>query len=289
MPNLAGFYQSEYIFFTPQLFCQKIQTMSKIKFWKYQANGNDFVIVDNREDELQISSEQIRRMCDRHFGIGADGFMFVNVSEDANFEMLYYNSDGQISSMCGNGGRCIAMFAYLNEIAGERMEFKAFDGIHIAIIEDRMSHNLCDVSLSMTNVEEVQKNDQFYFLNTGSPHYIEFVKKVAELDVFTEGRKTRQSERFMPDGTNVNFVELRDERLFVRTYERGVEDETLSCGTGVTASAIAAYFITGKNSQIVHTTGGEFVVDFIHQQGDRFTDIWLRGPAELVFEGEILL
>jgi len=263
--------------------------MSKIKFWKYQANGNDFVIVDNRENKFRFSGEQIQKICDRHFGIGSDGFMFVNSSDDADFEMLYYNSDGQISSMCGNGGRCIAMFAYLHEIAGERMKFKAFDGIHEAIIEERMSHNLCDVSLSMSDVEEVQKNKLFYFLDTGSPHYVEFVDKVAELDVVAEGRKTRQSEQFMPDGTNVNFVELHDDRLFVRTYERGVEDETLSCGTGVTASAIAAYFITGKNSQIVHTTGGEFVVDFQHHQDDRFTDVWLRGPAERVFKGEIVI
>lgn len=261
--------------------------MSKIKFWKYQANGNDFVIVDNREDELQLSNEQIQKICDRHFGIGADGFIFVNSSDKADFEMVYYNSDGQISSMCGNGGRCIAMFAYLHEISGEQMEFKAFDGFHNAIIEDRMSHNLCDVSLSMADVDEVHKSKLFYFLDTGSPHYVEFVEQVAELDVVSEGRKTRQSERFMPDGTNVNFVEIRDERLFVRTYERGVEDETLSCGTGVTASAIAAYFVTGKNSQIVHTTGGEFIVDFKPHPGDRFTDVWLRGPAELVFEGEI--
>ena len=261
--------------------------MLKIKFWKYQANGNDFVIVDNREGEIQLTSEQVQKICDRHFSIGADGFIIVNQSNEADFEMVYYNSDGLISSMCGNGGRCIAMFAYLNEIAGERMKFNAFDGIHEAIIEDRMNQCLCDISLSMTDVYEVQKHEQFYFLDTGSPHYVEFVEHVAEMDVLTEGRKTRQSERFMPDGTNVNFVELRDERLFVRTYERGVEDETLSCGTGVTASAIAAYFITGKNSQIVHTTGGEFVVNFTYSEDDKFTDIWLRGPAELVFTGII--
>lgn len=261
--------------------------MSKIKFWKYQANGNDFVIVDNREYKLQLSGEQIQKICDRHFGIGADGFMFLNVSDDADFEMQYYNSDGQISSMCGNGGRCIAMFAYLNEISGERMEFKAFDGLHEAIVEEHISQYLCDVSLSMADVDEVHKSKLFYFLDTGSPHYVEFVEHLAEMDVVSEGRKTRQSERFMPDGTNVNFVELHEEKLFVRTYERGVEDETLSCGTGVTASAIAAYYITGKESQIVHTTGGEFIVDFQYHKGERFTNIWLRGPAELVFKGEI--
>ncbi len=263
--------------------------MLKIKFWKYQANGNDFIIVDNRDGDMQLSDEQIQKICDRHFGIGADGFISVNSSDVSDFEMHYYNSDGILSSMCGNGGRCIAMFAYLHEMAGERMEFIAFDGRHEAIIEDRLSQQICDVSLSLADVDEVHKSQSYYFLNTGSPHYVEFVEYVAEMDVVSEGQKTRQSEQFMPEGTNVNFVELRGERLFVRTYERGVEDETLSCGTGVTASAIAAYFITGKISQIVHTTGGEFIVNFKHHQGDKFTDIWLRGPAELVFEGVIEL
>ena len=261
--------------------------MSKIKFWKYQANGNDFIIVDNRDGNIQLSDEQIQRLCDRHYGIGADGFISVNSSDIFDFEMRYYNSDGKISSMCGNGGRCAAMYAYLHEIAAVRMEFVAFDGRHEAIIEDRLDSHICDVSLSMADVNEVHKSESFYFLNTGSPHYVEFVAHVAELDVVSEGRKTRQSERFMPDGTNVNFVELRGERLFVRTYERGVEDETLSCGTGVTASAIAAYFITGKTSSVIHTTGGEFIVNFKHHQGDSFTGIWLRGLAEFVFKGVI--
>ena len=259
--------------------------MSKIKFWKYQANGNDFIIVDNRDGNILLSDEQIQRLCDRHYGIGADGFISVNSSDIFDFEMRYYNSDGKISSMCGNGGRCAAMFAYLHEIAAARMKFVAFDGQHEAIIEDSLDQHICDVSLSMADVNEVHKSESFYFLNTGSPHYVEFVAHVAELDVVREGRKTRQSERFMPDGTNVNFVELRDESLFVRTYERGVEDETLSCGTGVTASAIAAYYITGKTSSVIHTTGGEFVVNFKHHQGDSFTGIWLRGPAEFVFKG----
>jgi len=261
--------------------------MSKIKFWKYQANGNDFIIVNNRNGNLQLSDEQIQRLCDRHYGIGADGFISVNSSDISDFEMRYYNSDGMLSSMCGNGGRCAAMFAYQHEFSVKRMVFTASDGRHEAIIEDGLNQHICDVSLSMADVDEVQKSESFYFLDTGSPHYVEFVAHVAELDVVSEGRKTRQSEQFMPDGTNVNFVELRGERLFVRTYERGVEDETLSCGTGVTASAISAFFITGKTSSIIHTTGGEFIVNFRHHQGDKFTDIWLRGPAELVFEGII--
>lgn len=259
----------------------------KIRFWKYQANGNDFVIVDNRNGEIKFTGEQIQRVCNRNFGIGADGLMTINSSDIAEFEMKYYNLDGNISSMCGNGGRCIAMFAYLQGISSKSMIFKAYDGIHEALIEEKCEGGLCDISLSMTDVTEVEKNNSFYFLNTGSPHYVEFVEHVAELDVVAEGSKTRYSEKFMPDGTNVNFVEIQDDKIFVRTYERGVEDETLSCGTGVTASAISSFFITGKSSQIVHTVGGEFIVSFEYEDSDKFTKIWLRGPAELVFEGII--
>jgi len=261
--------------------------MSKQKFWKYQANGNDFVIVDNLDGKLQLTEEQIQKICDRHFGIGADGFIIIAASDFSDFEMQYYNSDGRISSMCGNGGRCAAMFAYLHEISGKQMKFKAFDGVHEAIIEDRLKLNLFDISLSVNEVTEVEKNEKYFFLNTGSPHYVEFVTHVAELDVIKEGKKTRYSEKFMPEGTNVNFAEFRGDRLFVRTYERGVEDETLSCGTGVTASALASFYITGNTSQIIHTTGGEFIITFKHHQDDSFTDIWPRGPAELVFEGVI--
>lgn len=259
----------------------------KIKFWKYQANGNDFVIVDDRNGEIKFTGEQIQRICNRNFGIGADGLMTINSSDVAEFEMEYYNSDGKISSMCGNGGRCIAMFAYMQGVTGKSMIFKAYDGLHEAVIEEKCDDGLCDVSISMADVVEIEKNESYYFLDTGSPHYVEFVEHVAELDVVGEGRKTRYSEKFMPEGTNVNFVEMRDDKIFVRTYERGVEDETLSCGTGVTASAISSYFITGKTSQIVHTTGGEFIVNFEYEDGDRFVKIWLRGPAELVFEGTI--
>ena len=165
----------------------------KIKFWKYQANGNDFVIVDNRKGEIKFTGEQIQRICNRNFGIGADGLMTVNSSDVAEFEMEYYNSDGKISSMCGNGGRCIAMFAYLQGVTGKSMIFKAYDGLHEAVIEEKCDRDLCDVSISMADVIEIEKNDLYYFLDTGSPHYVEFVEHVAELDVVAEGRKTRYS------------------------------------------------------------------------------------------------
>lgn len=259
----------------------------KINFQKYQGNGNDFIIVDNRSGEILLTKEQIEHLCSRRFGIGADGLIIIASSEDADFEMLYYNSDGALSSMCGNGGRCAAMYAYVTGVAGKDMIFKAFDGLHQAVIEGECSRHICDVSLSMSDVKSIDKEDNFYFLDTGSPHYVEFVDRVAEIDVVSEGRKTRYSERFMPDGTNVNFVEMDDDRIFVRTYERGVEDETLSCGTGVTASAIVAYFINGKTSQMVHTTGGEFIVSFVPDPDGASTNVWLRGPAEAVFEGII--
>ncbi len=259
----------------------------KINFWKYQGNGNDFVIVDNRAGEVTLTKEQIEKLCNRRFGIGADGLIMIASARDADFEMLYYNADGALSSMCGNGGRCAAMFAYVRGIANKTMIFKAFDGLHRAVIMDKCSRHICDVSLSMLDVPTVEKEDNFYFLDTGSPHYVEFVDRVAEIDVVGEGRKTRYSERFMPDGTNVNFVEMSDNRIFVRTYERGVEDETLSCGTGVTASAIVSYFINGRTSQMVHTTGGDFVVSFEPGPDGSFKNILLRGPAEEVFEGMI--
>lgn len=268
----------------------------KIHFHKFQGNGNDFVLLDNRDNNIGLSTLQIQRLCSRRFGIGADGLMLVNISENYDFEMVYYNSDGKISSMCGNGGRCIAAFAKLLGIVGEEMVFEAYDGMHKAVIEnDTIAGIEWDVSLQLADVLEVDKNEDYYFLDTGSPHYVEFVDKVAEIDVVAEGRKTRESERFAPGGTNVNFVELSRERIFVRTYERGVEEETLSCGTGVTAAAIAAFMETGqptlpvgRKDIPVHTTGGDFTVNFTYDaDGDKFTDIWLRGPATLVLEGDV--
>jgi len=259
----------------------------KIRFYKYQGNGNDFIIIDVRKTRLELTPEKIASLCDRHFGIGADGLMLLLDSGKNDFSMLYYNSDGHPAGMCGNGGRCIAAFAFQQGIAGKKMTFDADDGVHEASINEVLEKDCCfDVSLKMNDVEQVEKNKGYYFLNTGVPHYVEFVDKVAEVDVDKEGRKTRFSEIFSPEGTNVNFVELNDDRIFVRTYERGVEGETLSCGTGVTASAIAAYLETGRKDYPVHTTGGEFSVTFKEENG-RFTDVWLRGPAEMVFEGEI--
>ncbi len=259
----------------------------KIDFTKYEANGNDFILTNETEQRFKLSEEQIAALCHRRFGVGADGLIRIFPSEKYDFEMKYYNSDGREASMCGNGGRCVAAEAFRLGIAGKEMTFLAFDGPHKALItEINGAGTLFYVELQMNGVESIEKGAHYYFLDTGSPHYVEFVDKVAETDVVSQGRKTRYSELFAPGGTNVNFAELSGDRLFVRTYERGVEDETLSCGTGVTASAIAAYLKTGKKVQLIHTPGGDFKVDFTEENG-RFKNILLKGPARLVFTGNV--
>lgn len=260
-----------------------------IVFDKYQGNGNDFIIIDGINEKIKLSPEKIRFMCDRHFGIGADGLIILKPDVKSDFKMMYYNSDGHLASMCGNGARCTAAFAFERGFAAKAMIFKAYDGNHEAhILHANKDKGEYDVSLSMGSVKSVEKNKEYYFLNTGSPHYVEFVEKVAEINVVEEGRKTRFSEKFTPDGTNVNFVEINGDRLFVRTYERGVEDETLSCGTGVTASALAAFLETKKKDFRIHTTGGDFKVDFTYE-GGHFHSIWLKGPAKFVYHGKIKL
>ncbi len=256
-----------------------------IAFNKYQGTGNDFIIIDNSKNLFNPAGrDTIKMLCDRRFGIGADGLILISGMSGYDFEMKYFNSDGNESSMCGNGGRCAAGFALRHGIAGKEQRFLTFDGIHRAFISDDK------VRLGMNNVEHITIIDNNYFLNTGSPHYVVPVKNVSETDVFNEGTKLRHSDKFAPDGTNVNFVELLKDGIFVRTYERGVEDETLSCGTGVTASAIASvlagHFVNGDIN--VTTPGGELNVTF-KVEGQRVKDIWLTGPATFVFEGVITM
>jgi diaminopimelate epimerase len=254
-----------------------------IPFNKYQGTGNDFIIIDNRENLFDPErNETVKLLCDRRFGIGADGLILISDHNGYDFEMKYFNSDGNESSMCGNGGRCAADFALRYKIAGREQRFLTFDGIHQAHISDDL------VKLAMNNVENTSIIDGNYFINTGSPHYIVPVKNVNETDVFNDGRKLRYSEKFSPRGTNVNFVEFLEDGIFVRTYERGVEEETLSCGTGVTASAIASvlsgHFVKGDINVV--TKGGKLNVSFKVDK-ERITDIWLTGPATFVFEGVI--
>ena len=256
----------------------------KIKFYKYQGSGNDFIIIDNREKAGdKLTTKQINKICDRHFGIGADGLMLLNEKEGFDFEMIYFNADGNLGSMCGNGGRCIVQFASNMGIKKNEYIFSAIDGAHKAKVDlDRQ------VSLQMKDVQGVEFSLDHYVLNTGSPHYVKFVTGIEDLDVVSEGRKIRNSKQFAKEGINVNFIEtIDDDHIFVRTYERGVEDETLSCGTGVTASAlIAAHNENGFNRVEVKSKGGNLSVEFDKISDTKFTNIWLSGPATFVFSGE---
>ncbi len=258
-----------------------------IHFYKYQGTGNDFIILDNRNGEhANLSAKQILFLCDRRFGIGSDGLMLLNTAEGYDFEMKYFNADGKEGSMCGNGGRCLVKFAYHIGIHKGTYHFKAMDGDHEAEIDLDGT-----VSLKMSDVPEVKKMNGDVTVDTGSPHYVKMVHKVAQLDVFKNGKAIRDSDRFFKEGINVNFVEqVGDDEIFVRTYERGVEDETLSCGTGVTAAAIASYHNeNGFNDVVVHTRGGKLNVEYERHGDGSYQNIWLSGPAERVFEGTVKL
>jgi diaminopimelate epimerase len=256
-----------------------------IQFYKYQGTGNDFVIIDNRNGNVQLNTKQINHICDRRFGIGADGLMLLNTLEGYDFEMKYYNADGKESSMCGNGGRCLTRFAYDMGIHKTTYHFLAIDGEHDAEIDE---HGW--IRLKMKDVNQVTDFHGDTVLNTGSPHYIKSVQNIMELDVFHEGRSIRNSKDFIAEGINVNFVEPENKHIIVRTYERGVEDETYSCGTGVTAAAIVfAHNEMGFNRVEVKTKGGNLAVEFDKLNDQQFRDVWLCGPAEFVYKGEIAL
>lgn len=257
----------------------------KIPFHKYQGTGNDFIIIDNREDHFgNLSSNDISFLCDRSFGIGADGLILFNKKPGFDFEMLYYNADGKPSSLCGNGSRCIVRFASDLGMHKYSYRFLAADGPHDAEIDNEGL-----IRVRMNDVNKVEQHTGYSLLNTGSPHFVKFADDVKEIDVAETGRDIRNSKAFVKEGVNVNFVEtLDDDKIFVRTYERGVEDETLSCGTGVTASALlAAHNEKGFNRVDVITPGGELSVEFNRIDESHFDNIWLCGPAEKVFSGEI--
>ncbi|MEO5892940.1 MAG: diaminopimelate epimerase [Ferruginibacter sp.] len=255
----------------------------KVEFFKYQGTGNDFVILDNRENTYPgFTTKQVKHICDRHFGIGADGLMLLSKKQGYDFEMIYFNSDGNESSMCGNGGRCLVKFAYHQGILRSSYHFIAVDGEHMAEVNSDGT-----VSLQMQNVNKVVYHTSYAVIDTGSPHFVKFAAEVAEIDVVSTGHDIRYSKEFAPGGINVNFVEtVNEDSIFVRTYERGVEDETLSCGTGVTAAALlSAHNENGFNTVKVKTPGGHLSVEFDKIDDQHFENIWLRGPAAFVFKG----
>lgn len=259
----------------------------KIEFYKYQGTGNDFVILDNRDNQYnELSVKQIKHICHRRFGIGADGLMLLSKKEGYDFEMIYFNADGNESSMCGNGGRCLVKFAYHMGIHKNTYHFIATDGEHFAEIS---IGNGQTVRLKMKDVTEVDEHSTYAVLNTGSPHFVKFTNHVKDVDVVETGREIRNSAPFKAEGINVNFVESTDEDgIYVRTYERGVEDETMSCGTGVTASALmSAHNEKGFNRVEVQTPGGRLSVEFEKIDDTHFENIWLCGPAEFVYKGEM--
>jgi diaminopimelate epimerase len=257
----------------------------RMKFHKYQGTGNDFVMIDNRDQFFPKESVQlIENLCDRRFGIGADGLILLENDTNFDFRMVYYNSDGNQSSMCGNGGRCLVAFAKSLGIINDSATFIATDGLHHAtILENGI------VSLQMKDVQEIKIEKEYVFLNTGSPHHVTLVNDIENIDVKNKGAAIRYSDLYGKAGSNVNFVSQLDENYFrLRTYERGVEDETLSCGTGATATAIAMYFIgkTNSNTIFIDVEGGKLKVSF-DKTDNGFENVFLEGPATFVFEGEI--
>lgn len=259
----------------------------KITFHKYQGTGNDFVMIDNRKDIFpKNDTDLIEKLCDRRFGIGADGLILLENDSETDFRMVYYNSDGNESSMCGNGGRCLVAFAKSLNAIGSEADFIATDGFHHASILDNGT-----ISLQMKEVDYVKIESDYIFLNTGSPHHVMMVEDLENYDVKNKGAEIRYSDLYGKAGSNVNFVKQLGENHFaLRTYERGVEDETLSCGTGATAAAIAMHALGKTNSHHVYldVEGGKLEVSFV-KDGDKYTNVFLKGPAEFVFEGEIVL
>lgn len=255
----------------------------KLTFYKYQGTGNDFVILDNRQEIFpKNDTKLVARLCDRKFGIGADGLMLLETSATTDFTMIYYNADGNLSTMCGNGGRCLVAFAEYLGIFSNKTTFEAIDGLHEASIDKNI------VNLKMIDVENVIIKDDYAFANTGSPHHVQLVDTIENFDVFTNGRKIR-NEIYGTEGSNVNFVEQKSDTTFrVRTYERGVEDETLACGTGVTAVALAMHKTKKTESTNINleVEGGELAVSFTPEK-DGYTNVYLKGPAVQVFKGTI--
>ncbi len=259
--------------------------MESIHFYKYQGTGNDFIMIDDRKQQFNENNEVlIAHLCDRRFGVGADGLILLRRHAETDFEMIYFNADGRLASLCGNGSRCAVHFANFLGIIDEKTTFKTVEGNLDAYILYGLIH------LRMPDVVNIQMTGDHFLIKTGSPHYICFVDEIENLNVYEQGREIRYSKPFAKEGINVNFVKpISDSEIFVRTYERGVEDETLSCGTGVTASAIAYSLKNAKSPVNIKTPGGDLQISFRKMNDQKFTDIYLIGPAQQVFEGTILV
>ena len=256
-----------------------------LKFSKYHGNGNDFIIIDNRVNIFPKEEHTlIRTLCDRNFGIGADGLMLLEEQAGYDFRMIYYNSDGHEGSMCGNGGRCLVKFAKTIGVIADSAIFAGIDGIHEATID-----NSGFIRLKMQDVDKTERDGDAWIIDTGSPHYVIFTDDIEAVNVVGKGRQIRYGEQYKQKGINVNFVEKTGKSIRIRTYERGVENETLSCGTGSVAAALAYGY--GNNSRegsvTVETRGGPLEVSYKRTGKSSFSEIWLNGPATHVFDGTV--
>lgn len=258
-----------------------------VNFYKYHGAGNDFIIINDLEKSVypRLDETIISSLCSRRTGIGADGLILIHPDSEVDFEMVYFNADGRLSSMCGNGGRCSAWFAYAHGIAKKQMEFKAVDGVHAA---DCIGDHYVKLEMRPAKVPEIRGED--YVINTGSPHYVKFVDSL-DFDIVTAAKEIRYSDLFKIEGINVNFVKIDQHKLAIRTYERGVEDETLSCGTGVTACALVWSMLQKEEPKHIdiNAVGGQLKVQYDKISNGYFTDVWLAGPVKRVFEGVLML
>ena len=255
----------------------------KFKFSKYQANGNDFIIFKNFSKEFPKKHNLIKKLCSTRFGIGADGVIFIENCKESDFKMVYYNSDGRLGSLCGNGARCSAKFAFDENIISKQTKFMAYDGLHHCKIDKNLVH------LSMNDIDNIRTIGDDIVIDSGSPHYVKIVQNIKKTDVFKNGKKIRNSKLFKKEGINVNFVQIKSKNAYrIRTYERGVENETLSCGTGATAVAVAMHYLnkTYSNKIEISSEGGKLCVEF-NQNKKKYFDIFLIGEVEKVFLGEI--
>ena len=256
-----------------------------VTFHKYQGAGNDFVIIDNRESKITESKKDLAiRLCDRKFGIGSDGLIFIEGTNEADFLVDFLNPDGS-RSFCGNGSRCAVQFCVDNEIfSGSKTSFLGIDGVHLAVVKEK------SVNVEMKNVDHVERIESDFFAETGSPHYVSYFKSIKDLNMIEFGHKIRYSLKYKDQGTNVNAVEvLNSGHIKVRTYERGVENETLACGTGVTACALSYAILEdlSKGSVDIDAEGGKLKVSFVKGNNNSFSNIWFEGPAKHVFKGEV--